>query len=257
MRIAIIGCGKMGAWIARQLAAEHEIAVYDIEPARCEAIENARVLHGLAEMDDFAPQLLINAVSLENTIMAFKEVAMHLPKSCVICDLASIKGNLPPYYKECGFRFVSIHPMFGPTFASMNSLREENLIIIKESEPEVAEFFRVLFTKLGLKVHQYTFAEHDEMMAYSLTTPFVTSLMFALSVDNTAVPGTTFARHMKIAKGLLSEDDHLLCEVLFNPKSLAQLDRITSKLEYLKHIIKARDYDEAKKVLEELRRNVA
>lgn len=30
-------------------------------------------------------------------------------------------------------------------------------------------------------------------------------------------PGTTFKRHMKIAKGVLNEDDYLLQEILFNP----------------------------------------
>ena len=30
-------------------------------------------------------------------------------------------------------------------------------------------------------------------------------------------PGTTFKKHMAIAKGLLSEDDYLFQEILFNP----------------------------------------
>lgn len=33
-------------------------------------------------------------------------------------------------------------------------------------------------------------------------------------------PGTTFKRHMKIAKGVLNEDDYLLQEILFNPRTL-------------------------------------
>ena len=32
-------------------------------------------------------------------------------------------------------------------------------------------------------------------------------------------PGTTFKKHMAIAKGLLSEDDYLLQEILFNPRT--------------------------------------
>ena len=256
MRIAIIGCGKMGGWIAGKLSAEHEIAVYDLDSSKAGRIANAKHLRGLAELTDFKPELLINAVSLQHTLDAFGEVAMHLPPECVICDLASIKGKLPEYYKECGFRFVSVHPMFGPTFATMDSLREENAIVIKESDKAIAEFFEKFFGSLGVKVHHYTFAEHDRMMAYSLTTPFVTSLVFASSVDDTVVPGTTFARHRKIAKGLLSEDDWLLCEVLFNPESLPQLGRITAKLEYLKHIIKGKDYEEARKFLAKLRKNM-
>lgn len=256
MKIAIIGCGKMGGWMAGKLSSGHEVAVYDIDSAKAESVTGVKHLRGLAELTDFKPELFINAVSLQHTVEAFEEASVHLPKDCVICDLASIKGKLAEYYKECGFRFASVHPMFGPTFATMDSLHEENAIIIKESDKAIAEFFGKLFSSLGVKVHHYTFAEHDRMMAYSLTTPFVTSLVFASSIDSTVVPGTTFARHRKIAKGLLSEDDHLLCEVMFNPESLPQLGRITAKLEYLKHIIKGRDYEEAKKFLAKLRKNM-
>ena len=105
-------------------------------------------------------------------------------------------------------------------------------------------------------MYEYSFEEHDEMMAYSLTTPFMSSLVFASCLKATAVPGATFARHMQIAKGLLSEDDSLLCEVLFNPYSLQQLDKITAKLEYFKHIIKARDHAEATKQFGKLRKNI-
>lgn len=113
-----------------------------------------------------------------------------------------------------------------------------------------------LFRKLGVRIFEYTFDEHDRMMAYSLTTPFAASLVFAACMENTAVPGTTFARHRKIAKGLLSEDDHLLAEILFNPYSVPQLAKITASLEFLKHVIRGRDYEEAKGFFRKLRKNV-
>jgi prephenate dehydrogenase len=148
--------------------------------------------------------------------------------------------------------------MFGPTFADMGggALREENAVIIKESDPDGAGLFRKLFERLGVRIYEYTFDEHDRMMAYSLTTPFTASLVFAACMEDTAVPGTTFARHRKIAKGLLSEDDHLLAEILFNPYSLRQLEKITARLELLKHIIKGKDYEEAKRFFDRLRKNV-
>ena len=256
MRIAILGAGKMGRWLAGQFCREHEVAVYDHGAGRAEHLQGVKALQALPELAGFSPQLLINAVSLQNTLEAFREAAPYLPKGCIIADVASVKDALPGYYSGCGFRFASVHPMFGPTFADMDSLREENAVIISESDPEGAGFFREFFEGLGVRTYDYSFREHDQMMAYSLTTPFISSLVFASCVDSTAVPGTTFARHMKIAKGLLSEEDHLLCEVLFNPHSLPQLDRITARLEYLKHIIKGRDREEAKKFLDKLRKKI-
>lgn len=257
MRIAIIGMGKMGSWLARHLAQENEVAVFDTDPKKAAGIRGAKVLAKIDGLKDFKPEMLVNAVSLQNTIEGFRQAMPYLPNDCVISDMASVKVGLDKFYEGCGFKFASVHPMFGPTFANMESLREENVVVIAESDPQALEFFTKFFAKLGVKVHEYSFREHDEMMAYSLTTPFVSSLVFASCVDKTAVPGATFARHMKIAKGLLSEDDHLLCEILFNPESVRQIERINSRLEFLKHVIKAKDYEEARDFLDKLREKIA
>ena len=57
-----------------------------------------------------------------------------LSKDCIISDIASVKTGLQEYYEKSGFRYVSTHPMFGPTFASLNNLSNENAIIIKEGD---------------------------------------------------------------------------------------------------------------------------
>ncbi|MGD9076428.1 MAG: hypothetical protein PVJ69_14520, partial [Desulfobacteraceae bacterium] len=69
-------------------------------------------------------------------------------------------------------------------------------------------------------------------------------------------PGTTFRKHLRIAKGLLSEDDHLLAEVMFNPNTVRQIEEINSQLAYLTHIIRGRDYEEMEKFLNKLRDNI-
>ena len=40
-------------------------------------------------------------------------------------------------------------------------------------------------------------------MAYSLSIPFVSTFVFAAVMKHQDAPGTTFKRHMKIAKGVL------------------------------------------------------
>ncbi|MCX6771424.1 MAG: prephenate dehydrogenase/arogenate dehydrogenase family protein [Candidatus Micrarchaeota archaeon] len=256
MKIAIIGIGKMGAWLAKTLSVNHDVAVYDRNPGKASGLGKVAVLESVKGLSTFAPDMLINAVSLQNTIPAFDECVLHLPAGCVICDVASVKAGLRGYYAACGFKFASVHPMFGPTFANMESLEGENAVVIRESDATTADFFRRFFSALGARVYDYGFDEHDRMMAYSLTTPFVSSLVFASCVDGTTVPGSTFSKHMKIAQGLLSEDDSLLCEILFNPQSVPQIERITSRLEHLKHIIIGRDYEEAENFLAKLRQRI-
>ncbi len=257
MKIAIIGIGHMGEWFARELLNEgHTVAVFDTEQKKAQKIENARILDELSELSDFAPELLLNAVSIRRTVEVFDACKTYLPDHCVLADVTSVKGELPKYYQEGDFRYASLHPMFGPTFANVNVLQEENVILIKESEPNTKEFFRAFFAKRELNISEFSFKAHDQMTAYSLSLPFASTLVFAACMKNTTVPGTTFKRHLSIAQGLLAEDNHLLAEIIFNDYSLQQLEQVTSRLEFLKHVIRARDYEEAHRFFEKLRENI-
>ncbi|MDY6251122.1 MAG: prephenate dehydrogenase/arogenate dehydrogenase family protein, partial [Bacteroidales bacterium] len=156
----------------------------------------------------------------------------------------------------CGHPFVSTHPMFGPTFASLNNLSNENAIIISESDHLGKVFFRDLYNQLHLHVCEYTFEQHDETISYSLSIPFASTLVFASIMKHQDAPGTTFKRHMAIARGLMSEDDYLLQEILFNPRTSRQLDKIKSQLDRLQCIIDHKDEHAMKQYLNEVRQNL-
>ena len=193
---------------------------------------------------------------MKYTIDAFKAVLPHLSASCIISDIASVKTGLPEFYAKCGHPFVSTHPMFGPTFASLSNLANENAIIISEGDCLGKVFFKDLYNRLGLHIEEYTFEQHDLTIAYSLSVPFASTLVFASVMKHQDAPGTTFKRHMKIAKGLMSEDDFLLSEILFNPNTPEQLDRITEQLSRLKEIVAAHDSEAMKAYLEQVRENL-
>jgi hypothetical protein len=69
-------------------------------------------------------------------------------------------------------------------------------------------------------------------------------------------PGTTFKRHMRIAKGVLNEDDYLLQEVLFNPYTSENVAQIRTELKELLEIIDNKDADGMKNYLKKIRDNV-
>jgi len=255
-RIAVIGVGKMGSWLARQFQNIYEVAVFDVDEAKVKDLSGVKILKDLKELEQFSPDLLLNAVSLQNTIQVFEAALPFLPDQCLLSDIASVKGELENYYGHWGRRFVSSHPMFGPTFSNLAQLSEENAIIISESDSEGKEFFRRFYRQFGIKLFEYSFDEHDQIIAYSLTVPFASSLVFAAHLNKLTVPGTTFRKHLQIARGLLTEDDYLLAEILFNPYSLPQLEKITQRLEFLKHIIRGKDYEEARRFLAQLRRQI-
>ena len=169
-----------------------------------------------------------------------------LPKDCIISDISSVKTNLKEYYDSTGFRYVSTHPMFGPTFANLNQLSEENAIIISEGDYMGRIFFKDLYSRLGLNIYEYTFEEHDRTVAYSLSIPFVSTFVFAAVMKHQDAPGTTFKRHMRIAKGVLNEDDYLLQEILFNPYTSDQVAQIRDELKELLEIIDNKDSERMK-----------
>ena len=231
----------MGSCFCDLLSFDHEVAVYDLRPEKLRFTFNAQRFSSLDEIDGFEPQLVINASTVKYTLDAFRQVLPHLPKACIISDIASVKTGLPEFYASCGHPYVSTHPMFGPTFASLSNLSNENAIIISEGDYLGKVFFRDLYSRLRLNIVEYTFEEHDETIAYSLSIPFAATLAFASVMKHQEAPGTTFKRHMQIAEGLMSEDEYLVSEILFNPHTPSQLEGIVGKLSELLEIVKRRD----------------
>lgn len=141
----------MGSFFLDLLSFDHETAVYDKDPKRMRFTYNCRRMTSLGEVGDFRPELVINAVTLKYTITAFEEVMPYLPPECIVSDISSVKTGLHEYYKQCGHPFVSTHPMFGPTFANLQQLSEENAIIISQGDYMGRIFFKDLYSRLDLK----------------------------------------------------------------------------------------------------------
>lgn len=256
MKILILGAGKMGSFFADVLSFDHEVAVLDTNPQKLRFIYNTQRMTDPREVEAFAPELVINAATLKYTIPAFETVLPYLPETCILSDIASVKTGLEAFYRERTRPYVSTHPMFGPTFASLTDLSSQSAIIISESSHLGKVFFRDLYRHLKLNVFEYSFKEHDETIAYSLSIPFASTLVFASVMKHQDAPGTTFKKHMQIAQGLLSEDDFLLTEILFNPYTPGQLTNIREKLKELLAIIETKDSERMKAFLTGVRQNI-
>ena len=241
MKILILGAGKMGSFFTDVLSFDHECAVYEVDAKRMRFLYNTQRFTTMEEIEEFKPELVINAVTLKYTLSVFDQVIPHLPSDCIISDISSVKTDFLAYYQKTGMRYVSTHPMFGPTFANLGALSTENAIVISEGDYMGRIFFLDLYRRLGLNVHEYTFEEHDEAMAYSLSVPFVSTFVFSAVMKHQDAPGTTFKRHLGIARGVLSEDDTLLREILFNPRTKHHVEQIRAELKDLIEIIDQRD----------------
>jgi len=256
MKILIMGAGKMGRFFADTLSFHHEVCLFDTDPKQLRFVYNAIRTTNLEEVRTFEPELMINAVTIKYTIDAFKTVIPYLPKSCILSDIASVKTGLKEFYETCGLRFVSTHPMFGPTFASLSDLSTQSAIIIKESDFLGKAFFKDVYSSLRLRIFEYSFEKHDQTTAYSLSIPFASTLVFGAVMRHQEAPGTTFKRHLTIAQGLMSEDDYLLQEILFNPFAPEQIRKIMGKLSTLHDIIIEKDSERMQAFLKSVRKNI-
>lgn len=61
---------------------------------------------------------------------------------------------------------------------------------------------------------------------------------------------------MQIARGLMSEDDFLVSEILFNPNTPAQIEKIQEQMAELLDIIKRRDSEAMKQFLARVREHI-
>lgn len=246
----------MGSFFTDLLSFEHEVAVYEIDAQKLRFMYNTLRFTSLDEIKEFEPELVINAVSLKYTLEVFDQITPYIPKECILSDISSVKTGFKEYYEKSGFRYVSTHPMFGPTFANLGKLSNENAIIISEGDFMGRCFFKELYSRLNLHICEYSFEEHDRTVAYSLSIPFISTFAFAAVMKHQDAPGTTFKRHMRIAEGVLSEDDCLLREILFNPYTKDQVEQIRAEMKELIAIIEDKDEERMQRYLTKIRANI-
>ncbi len=234
-KILIAGYGKMGSWLWELLNRDYQCAVYET----CTEVKKRNPLVFYIESTDslseFNPDILINCVSLNNTITVFEELSPYLSEGCILSDIASVKKNLKSYYSGSGRRFASVHPMFGPTFTDMANPAGRKAYIISESDVAAKKFFSEIFTGKGIIINECNFEEHDKHMAKYLSIPVLMAMLFAGTAAPGNVEGTTYARYHELSRQVLNEDSGLLNSILANPYTCGV---ISSLIDYL---VKAND----------------
>ena len=246
----------MGSFFSDLLSFTHEVAVYDPDPQRLRFTYNAQRFSDLDEIDGFHPEMVINAATVKYTLDAFKAVLP--PYRPILHTFRHLFGEDRTAGILCRVRTsVRFHPPdVRPTFASLSNLADENAIIISEGDHLGRVFFKDLYGQLGLHIEEYTFEEHDRTIAYSLSIPFASTLVFASVMKHQDAPGTTFkaphghSTRSDVGGRLPAERDTV------QPQHPSQLDQIVERLATLKEIVERHDHDAMKSYLEQARQNL-
>lgn len=70
MKILIMGAGKMGSFFIDLLSFDHEVAVVERDPKRMRFTYNCQRFTTMDEVKAFAPEMVINAVTVKFTMSA-------------------------------------------------------------------------------------------------------------------------------------------------------------------------------------------
>ena len=74
----------MGSWLVESLCLDYEVGVFDTDRSKMKYFFNSRKFLYYEEILDFTPDLLINAVSLDQTLPVFNEIISYLPTDLLI-----------------------------------------------------------------------------------------------------------------------------------------------------------------------------
>ncbi|NYZ79026.1 prephenate dehydrogenase [Candidatus Micrarchaeota archaeon] len=212
MRIAIIGNGKMGRWLASHLRG-HKVKLYG----------RRNSLTGISAFD-----IVILAVSLDQMLPLVRKLRRIVKPHQLAFDIASVKSHFIKEFKKLPCRKASIHPMFGPKAVSA---RNQNIILISDvgnggDQEEVAELFN------GAKILRQTANKHDETMAHVLCLPYSINFAFIEVVKNRfdKHSGPTFRSQKQLASSVLESAELGHDIIRLNPHSKKVLSKLIRKL---------------------------
>ena len=168
-RIGVVGFGRFGKLMARYLAIDHAVRVYDPVAAKHDvaSIGAEPVSFETASRSD----VLILAVPISCLQETLTQVRPHLTASSLVVDVCSVKEHPVRWMRELLPPDVAIlgsHPMFGPDSAA-ESLQGRKIVLcpIRIAPARYAAIRSYLISK-GLVVIEASPTEHDRQIAVSL-----------------------------------------------------------------------------------------
>jgi len=210
-RIAIIGGnGKMGKWFGDLFAASgHKVDVIDPSAGNGLTAEDAR----------FA-DIVIVSIPISRTGCMLENIDSIARKDALIFDVSSLKSPFIDILRNMAKRrkVCSVHPMFGPSAASMF---DRNLLICDCGNEEAVEEAMELLGNRGANIRTMPVEDHDKYMAYVLGLSHAVNIAFFTVLERSgitfedmkSVASTTYSKLMESNASVALEDPYLYYEI--------------------------------------------
>jgi len=221
VRVAVIGAGAMGKWLAN-FAKQNlgEVTVADINSARAKdvASELGASAKPIKEAAAHAELLLI-AVPISKTPETVKSLAEISPKNALLADVASVKGDVVDVMRKIktNIELVSVHPLFGPGTVSIAG---KDIVVVPVKPGKRYSELKKRLVELGARVTEMDAEQHDRLMAIIQCMTHFVLLAYLTAIKSMKelklakeIRTPMFAALTSLAKAVLAGDPELYGEL--------------------------------------------
>ncbi|MBA3540384.1 MAG: bifunctional chorismate mutase/prephenate dehydrogenase [Deltaproteobacteria bacterium] len=246
--LVIGGCGLMGRWFVRYLAAQG----FTVEIA--DPSEDAPA--GVAHHHDWQTltldhELVVIATPMPATGQILEAMAAK-PPTGIVFDVGSLKSPLRrglAALRDAGAKVTSVHPMFGP---DTELLSGRHVIFVDVGVPAATAAARALFEPTMATLVEMDLESHDRVIAYVLGLSHALNIAFftALAESGEAAPrlallsSTTFDAQLGVAAKVARENPDLYFEIqTLNDYGTESLAALLYAVERLRSVVRANDLE--------------
>jgi len=215
-RVAVIGAGGMGSWMARYFKSlGKSVVISDREPAKARRVaKRIRVKSATSNLRATRESgIIVVAVPANVTSDVIREIIPALRKNTLLFDLSAIKAPVVQALRlaeKHGADVASLHPMFGPR---ASGVKGRTIIIVQAGRNRAGTtMVRKLFKGADIVVTDAR--THDKRMALCLALPHFINMAFAGILTRGArlarlrkFAGRTFTLQLLLSQVIASEPD--------------------------------------------------
>uniref|UniRef100_A0A804JPM7 Prephenate/arogenate dehydrogenase domain-containing protein n=1 Tax=Musa acuminata subsp. malaccensis TaxID=214687 RepID=A0A804JPM7_MUSAM len=247
LKIAVIGFGNFGQFLARTFAAQgHEILAY----SRTDYSDTARSL-GVAFFDDQNDlcEQQPDVVLLSTSILSAEAVLRSLPiqrlrRSTLFVDVLSVKEfpkNLFLQLLPPDFDILCTHPMFGPDsgkhgWAGLPFAYDKVRIGDSDDRVERCRAFLEIFDREGCRMVEMSCAEHDETAAeIQFLTHTIGRVLAKLDLKSTPINTKGYETLLNLVQNTCSDSYELYNGLfIYNKNSTELIEKLNGALDTTK-----------------------
>jgi chorismate mutase/prephenate dehydrogenase len=217
--LVVGGRGQMGRFFATWFRqSDYDVRVLDRE-------DWANVSSLAKDVD-----LCMLAVPIDLTAAVAEQIAPHLPPTCVLTDITSLKGKpLEAMLHSHRGPVVGLHPLFGP---ATNSMDKQIVVVAPGRDMEQCQWVLDQLTVWGNVLVETPAAEHDEIMGIVQALRHFATFAFGQFLHSRGVPilrtldlsSPIYRLELAMVGRLFAQDPELYAEIIFaTPERLSLL----------------------------------